>query len=100
MANDFHEIAMIGDRDSVLLAKAAGLAVFAETDGAAATRRIHRLFITEPLFAQCGEAVEQYKRESVPAIIPIPDSHGSTGVAMAQIKSNVEKAIGADILFN
>ena len=43
MANDFHEIAMIGDRDSVLLAKAAGLAVFAETDGAAATRRIHRL---------------------------------------------------------
>ena len=33
MANDFHEIAMIGDRDSVLLAKAAGLAVFAETDG-------------------------------------------------------------------
>ena len=35
MANDFHEIAMIGDRDSVLLAKAAGLAVFAETDGAA-----------------------------------------------------------------
>ena len=88
MANDFHEIAMIGDRDSVLLAKAAGLAVFAETDGAAATRRIHRL------------AKEQYKRESVPAIIPIPDSHGSTGVAMAQIKSNVEKAIGADILFN
>ncbi len=108
MANDFHEIAMIGDRDSVLLAKAAGLAVFAETDSAAAARRIHRLakggvkviFITEPLFAQCGEAVEQYKRESVPAIIPIPDSHGSTGVAMAQIKSNVEKAIGADILFN
>ena len=108
MANDFHEIAMIGDRDSVLLAKAAGLAVFAETDGAAATRRIHRLakggvkviFITEPLFAQCGEAVKRCKRESVRAIIPIPDSHGSTGVAMAQIKSNVEKAIGADILFN
>ena len=39
MANDFHEIAMIGDRDSVLLAKAAGLAVFAETDGAAGGRR-------------------------------------------------------------
>lgn len=58
------------------------------------------IFITEPLFAQCGEAIEQYKQESFPAIIPIPDSHGSTGVAMAQIKSNVEKAIGADILFH
>ena len=99
---------MIGDRDSILLAKAAGLAVFPEADGDGASKRIHRLaregvkviFITEPLFAQCGEAIEQYKQESFPAIIPIPDSHGSTGVAMAQIKSNVEKAIGADILFS
>ena len=32
MANKQDEIAMIGDRDSVLLAKAAGLAVFDETD--------------------------------------------------------------------
>ena len=108
MANDKHEIAMIGDRDSILLAKAAGLAVVPESDGDGASKRIHRLaregvkviFITEPLFAQCGEAIEQYKQESFPAIIPIPDSHGSTGVAMAQIKSNVEKAIGADILFS
>ncbi len=108
MANDKHEIAMIGDRDSILLAKAAGLAVFPEADGDGASKRIQRLaregvkviFITEPLFAQCGEAIEQYKQESFPAIIPIPDSHGSTGVAMAQIKSNVEKAIGADILFS
>lgn len=108
MANNAQDIAMIGDRDSVLLAKAAGLAVFAEDDGAAATRRIHALakggtkviFITEPLFEQCAEAVEQYRRESTPAIIPIPGPNGSTGAAMAQIKSNVEKAIGADILFN
>ena len=80
MANDFHEIAMIGDRDSVLLAKAAGLAVFAETDGAAATRRIHRLakggvkviFITEPLFAQCGEAVEPPGRTRFSGRKPFP----------------------------
>lgn len=70
MANDFHEIAMIGDRDSVLLAKAAGLAVFAETDGAAAARRIHRLakggvkviFITEPLFGR--SAARQWNNTS------------------------------------
>ncbi len=108
MANKQNEIAIIGDRDSVLLAKAAGLAVYAETDPENASRTIHRLaragakviFLTEPLFAACKEAVEQYKTESFPAIIPIPDSRGSTGVAMNQIKSNVEKAIGADILFN
>ncbi len=100
-------ISIIGDRDSVLLAKAVGLQVFDETDPTKASRLIHKLaregckiiYITEPLYALCTEAVSQYKSETFPAIIPIPDSHGSTGVAMAQIKANVEKAIGADILF-
>ena len=100
-------ISVIGDRDSVLLAKAVGLQVFDETEPEKASRLIHKLaregakiiYITEPLYAQCGEAVSAYKSETFPAIIPIPDSHGSTGVAMAQIKANVEKAIGADILF-
>lgn len=102
------DVAMIGDRDSVLLAKAAGIAVFDETDEDKASKLIHRLaregvkviFLTEPLYEGCGEAVSKYKSETFPAIIPIPDSHGSSGVAMAQIKANVEKAIGADILFS
>jgi V/A-type H+-transporting ATPase subunit F len=102
------QLAIIGDRDSVLIAKTAGLAVYSETDPEKASFLIHRLaregcrviFITEPLFEKCGEAVARYKTESFPAIIPIPDSKGSTGAAMAQIKANVEKAIGADILFN
>ena len=58
------------------------------------------IFLTEPVYAACSEAVSKYRYESFPAIIPIPDSKGSSGVAMAQIKSNVEKAIGADILFS
>ena len=108
MANDFRALAMIGDRDSVLIAKAAGLAVYDETDPERASRLIHRLakegcrviFITEPVFEGCTEAAERYKTEPFPAIIPIPDSKGGTGAAMAQIKANVEKAIGADILFD
>lgn len=62
MANKQAEIAMIGDRDSVLLAKAAGLAVFDETDAEKASKLIHRLaregckviFLTEPVYAACG----------------------------------------------
>ena len=92
------DIAMIGDRDSVLIGKAVGLGVFDETDGERANKLIYRLaregckviFLTEPV----------YKTETFPAIIPIPDSHGPSGVAMAAIKANVEKAIGADILFS
>lgn len=111
MANDKTEqaqLAIIGDRDSVLIAKTAGLAVYSETDPEKVSFLIHKLaragckviFVTEPLFEKCGEAVERYKTESYPVIIPIPDSKGGTGAAMAQIKANVEKAIGADILFN
>ncbi|MPM85162.1 V-type sodium ATPase subunit G [bioreactor metagenome] len=91
----------------MLLAKAVGLQVFDETDPEKVSFLIHRLareeykviFLTEPLFTACQEAVNQYKSETFPAIIPIPDSHGASGVAMANIKANVEKAIGADILF-
>lgn len=100
-------MAMIGDRDSVLIAKAVGLDVFCETESERASRLIHKLardgykvlFVTEPVYAVCAEAISNYKSEAFPAIIPIPDSHGSSGVAMAEIKANVEKAIGADILF-
>ena len=56
--------------------------------------------LTEPVYAQCSEAINKFKTETFPAIIPIPDSHGPSGVAMAAIKANVEKAIGADILFS
>ena len=102
------DIAMIGDRDSVLIGKAVGLVVFDETDGERANRLIYRLaregckviFLTEPVYAQCSEAIDKFKTETFPAIIPIPDSHGPSGVAMAAIKANVEKAIGADILFS
>ena len=102
------KIGVIGDKDSVLLFQAVGLDVFYETDGERANRCMHRLaregyaviFVTEKLYAACAETVQEYSAAAYPAIIPIPDSKGSSGVAMAQIKSNVEKAIGADILFS
>lgn len=102
------DIAIIGDRDSVLLAKSAGLAVYDEGSPEKASKLLHKLaregcrviFITEPLYEKCTEAISKYKSEAFPAIIPVPDSHGSSGVAMAEIKANVEKAIGADILFS
>ena len=108
MAGNKGDLAIIGDRDSVLLAKSAGLQVFDETDPEKASHRIYALakegckiiFLTEPLYEKCGEAIAKFKSETFPAIIPIPDSHGSTGVAMAQLMANVEKAIGADILFS
>ncbi len=102
------KIGVVGDRDSVLLFKAVGLDVFFETDGAQADRTLKRLaregyqvlFVTEELYTQCKEAVTQFKGEAFPAILPIPSNQGTQGVGMQELKKNVEKAIGADILFS
>ncbi len=101
------DIAMIGDKDSVLLGRAAGLDVYFETDGHRAGKLIEKLahentkviFVTEPVFEAAAETVNKFRSSPFPAIIPIPDSTGSSGVAMENVRANVEKAIGVNILF-
>ncbi len=44
-------------------------------------------------------AVSLTLAQPLPAIIPIPGSRGNTGLGMQKLRANVEKAIGADILF-
>ncbi len=108
MAEKRCDVAVIGDRDSVIIAKAAGMAVYDETDAEKASKLISRLakggcriiFITESVYGKCAEAISKYAREPYPAIIPIPDKDGTTGLGIAGIKANVEKAIGADIIFS
>ena len=100
------DIALIGDRDSVLLAKAAGLDVYGVDDDADAAKVIHRLaksgtkviFVTEPIYEKNAEIIARYKTQAFPAIIALPDSRGTSGVAMKELRENVEKAIGMDIL--
>ena len=102
------KIGVIGGRDSVLLFKAVGLDVYFEDEGASANRTLHRLaregyaavFVTEKLYPYCKETVDEFAGEPYPAIIPIPDNTGTTGAGIRQLKQNVEKAVGVDILFN
>ena len=103
-----NKIAVIGDRDSVMLFRALGIqVVYAET-AEKVEKAIHTLaregcaviYITEDAAQMAIEAVERYKSETFPAIIPIPNRNGTTGLGMARIRKDVEKAIGADILFS
>ena len=98
---------MLGDKDSVLLGRAAGLDVYFETDPVKAGRLIDRLakentriiFVTEPVFEAAAETINRYKSRPFPAIIPIPSGSGTTGAAMRTLRANIEKAIGADLMF-
>ena len=101
------KMGVLGDRDSVLCFKAAGLDVFPVDDAEQAGRTLHKMareykviFVTEPVAERIGEAIDRYKAQPYPAVILIPASRGSTGLAMKNLRKNVEKAIGADILFN
>ena len=100
-------IAAIGDRESVMLFQALGIHTVYAEETAAVEKAVHSLahagckviYITEQAAAAAPEALERYKTEAFPAIIPIPNRFGSRGFGMAGIRKNVEKAIGADILF-
>ena len=98
----------VGERDAVLCFKALGMKVI-PTQTAEETARalfsltqegVRAIFITETAAKEAPEALRRYQSQADIAIIPIPGSQGSLGYAMARVKGNVEKAIGADILFS
>ena len=104
------DIGVIGARDAVIGFKAVGVAVYPAESVTEAQHWIISLcregsegpavlFITEDLYLGASETVSLFRDNPLPAIIPIPGSLGSLGVGMAGIRANMEKAIGADILF-
>ena len=102
-----NKIAVVGDKDSVMLFKAVGLEVRYADRTREAEQAIHALaregypviYVTEKVAQKATEAIALYDTSTFPAIIPIPDKDGIIGTGMAGIRKNVEKAVGADILF-
>ena len=103
-----YKIAIVGDRDAVLGFMALGFSVHDVTDAEMAEKKIHALvksgdyaviFLTENYAAQLEEELSRYKDLPLPAIVSIPGQGGSTGYGMNNIRSAVERAVGADILF-
>lgn len=100
-----YNVAVLGDRDSVLGFKALGLEVFFADTKDQAAEQIHTLakkkyaviYITETLAAQIPQEIAQYKDEVMPAIILIPGKQGSLGISMENLKRSVERAVGVDI---
>lgn len=103
-----YKIGIIGDRDSVLGFMALGFSVHEAQKSEDVADKLHELvktgeyaviFITENFALDIQEDMARYKDAPLPAITVIPGGSGSTGYGMASIKSAVERAVGADILF-
>ena len=101
-----YKIAVMGDKDSVLGFKALGLEVCPVDSPEQAREALHRMakenyaiiYMTEQLAAQLSPEIARYKDSLTPAIILIPGKEGSLGIGMANVKTAVERAVGADIL--
>lgn len=100
------KVAVIGDRSSVLAFRALGVDVFSPIGEKHIRNTIDGLdrqgygviYITERYAVQVPEVLERFKTRPIPAVILIPDSQGTLGIGMQEIRDNVEKAVGVDIL--
>lgn len=100
-------IAVVGDYDSILGFKAVGLDVYPADTAETVSETIRSLavagdtaiiYITEQAAQKAKEEIERYKDKPSPAIILIPGREGSLGIGKANLKSSIERAVGADII--
>lgn len=101
-----YQIAVLGDKDSVLGFKALGLDTYPVESVEQARITLHRIarenyaviYLTETLAVDMEADIARYKDDLTPAIILIPGKEGAMGIGMSNIKKAVERAVGADIM--
>lgn len=101
------KMAIVGDGDSILVFRAAGVATFPAEDEVKAREILRRIakdyqiiFLTEELARPLGEFLKRFDEDPYPVILSIPSKNGSTGHGTEMLKSAMERALGVDILFN
>lgn len=101
------KIAIIGHPDTILGFKAVGVEPFGVKDLAHGQKIIAELrqrddygivFITEDWAAKLEEELKYLEAKTLPAVIRIPGSRGSSGAGLRSLKRIVERAVGSDIL--
>jgi V/A-type H+-transporting ATPase subunit F len=100
------DIAMIGDRDSILGFKALGVNIFPVTNKAESVDALGEVikqgykvaFITEQMAPSPEIIADIIGDRTFPVVTMVPSNRGSTGLAMKRLQTLVRKAAGADIL--
>lgn len=101
------KMAIVGDGDSIMVFKAAGVAAFPAENEAKAREVLRKIakdyriiFLTEELARPLGDFLKRFDEEPYPVVLCIPSGKGSTGYGEEALKSAMERALGVDILFN
>lgn len=99
--------AIVGDGDSIMVFKAAGVATFPAEDEKKAKEILRKIakdyqiiFLTEELARPLEEFLRRFDEEPYPVVLAIPSGKGSSGYGEEALRSAMERALGVDILFN
>jgi len=100
------KMAAIGPADCLKAFNALGIEVRAAQTGEEAARALNDLareqyaiiLITEDEAGRISDVIARYRRELFPAIIPIPNASGASGLGMGNVRKNAALAAGSDIL--
>ena len=100
------KMAFVGDGDSIMVFKAAGVATFPAGDEKKAREVLRKvateyeiIFLTEELARALGDFLKRFDEEAYPVVLPVPSGKGSSGYGSELLKSAMERALGVDILF-
>lgn len=100
------KLAIVGDGDSIMVFKAAGVATFPAEDEKAAREALRKaaqeysvIFLTEELARSLSDFLKRFDEAPYPVVLPIPSGKGSTGYGDELLKTAMERALGVDILF-
>ena len=96
-----YKIGIVGPRERVMCFMAAGFTVYEAGDAESAAKSLRRaaddgcavIYVVPSLATEiAGDA-----NRPIPAVIPLPEAGGGCGIT--QMRSAVERAVGADIIF-
>lgn len=99
------DVAVIGDKDSILCFRAIGVSTFPVSEVGEAKAVVRKLvqdrvpviFVTEQIAQGMMDVIDELARESLPSIVLIPNNQGALGLGMDRIRRTVTRAVGADI---
>ncbi len=101
------KMAIVGDGESIMVFRAAGVDTFPVGDAKKARETIRLaakehdiIFVTEEFYKPNEEFMKRFDEEAYPVVISIPSKSGSTGYSDELLKTAMEKALGVDILFH
>lgn len=100
------KMAIVGDGDSIMVFKAAGVATFPVQDEKKAREVLRKvaqeyaiIFLTEELARPLSDFLKRFDEAPYPAILIIPSANESTGYGVQLLRNAMERALGVDILF-